>query len=104
MAPNLTIYRYDEYFCFTFEDRRPGEATAHGDCVYVIPPHATIIEPDFPGEDQVPVYDPTREKWQLLPDHRGETWFTATGIPVEIKRPGDPVAMGYRSLRFGSAS
>ncbi len=56
--------------------------------VYLIPAHATAIEPPPRGNNQVPVF--TAGAWVLRPDFRGRAYYdTATGECHEISSIGE---------------
>ncbi|NEW96907.1 DUF4376 domain-containing protein [Rhodopseudomonas sp. BR0G17] len=81
-------------------DQKTGELTGEGvadpspfpGVEWIIPACATSAEPPtaLPERTAV-VFD---GEWTIVPDHRGETWFSAHGAPVVIEFLGDPAAKG----------
>lgn len=55
---------------------------------WLIPGHATTIEPPVLGEKQVAVF--ANGAWSIVADHRGETWYAGYGQPVVIAALGVP--------------
>jgi len=99
MMPKLTIYRYDHYFAYAGTEQLDGVSNSWAEAVYILPAHSTILKP--PSEaGMVAVYDPDRERWQLVADMRGETWFSNIGAPIVVQRPGDPKGFGLREQQW----
>lgn len=63
---------------------------------YLVPAHATLIEPPATAEGQVAVFDPSADRWRDVPDYRGQTVYNqATGEEIVIEEHGDlPVGYG----------
>jgi len=83
-------YLFDEFTgvlkgaCMAQESpEEPGEFLAPIHSTFVVPP------PVF-STSQVLVF--TDGEWTVQPDHRGETWYDAQGIPVLIETIGTPDA------------
>jgi hypothetical protein len=70
---------------FTLVDR-----SADGE--WLMPGNATLEAPPVPGPRQAARW--TGAAWEILPDHRRETWWTADGARVTIASLGDPAADG----------
>lgn len=87
----MKVYSYDrqtrELVGTSYADPDPLE---EGNLL--IPAHATHIEPPAPRAGFAVVWNGAA--WGYVPDHRGETWFTADGLAVTILEPGDPVVRG----------
>lgn len=62
--------------------------------VYLVPAHATTIEPptDIPTNNVAVFND---NKWELVKDHRGETWWKDHKTSIVIEELGDPLDLGY---------
>jgi hypothetical protein len=60
--------------------------------VYLMPALATTIAPPEFGPGQWPVF--RDEAWTLVPDYRGEVWFTEDGAPRTVLEVGDPAEQG----------
>lgn len=92
-VPEIVIYHFDRFFCFTRPDKVAGQMDGYGRTIYVLPPNSTISEP--PEEDgMIAVIDPDTRRWNLVESHRGEQWFDNRGNPVVIERPGNPADFG----------
>lgn len=63
--------------------------------VWLIPAGCVEIAP--PGLDAGQAARWTGGAWVLVPDHRGETWWTAEGQAIVIREVGDPAALGLSS-------
>lgn len=57
----------------------------------------TDVQPPEQAPGQVVAFD--NGVWEQVPDHRGETWFTAEGVPVRIAALGDPAELGMTQIR-----
>ena len=99
---SIRVYTYDEFYYYQSSRLVEGELTAAGERLYRVPYRATLVEP--PEEEGfVAVYVPTTDDWCLLQDHRGEVWFDQGGAEKQVRRPGNPVDMGLRRDRYGTA-
>lgn len=54
---------------------------------FIIPAHATDIEPPTVSVNEAAVF--TSGAWQVVADHRTQTFFDAAGNPVKIESLGD---------------
>lgn len=52
------------------------------------PATATLAEPPWPGEKEARQWNPDSCAWELLPDHRGETYWLANGSQHVITEVG----------------
>jgi hypothetical protein len=65
---------------------------------WLIPANVTYDMPPATGPHQVACWyaiEAMPAEWHILPDARGQTWFTAEGTPVYIEFIGDPATKGY---------
>ena len=77
-----TIYNYDPITrIFTGASEADESPLEPG--VYLIPAHATTIEPPAVADGKVARYRPDDVMWELVPDIRG-TWYDADGQAVQI--------------------
>lgn len=65
----------------------PADAAA-GRAVYLYPSGAVTTAPPDVGAQQAAVW--RDGAWQVVPDHRGETWWRGPDAPVVIDALGDP--------------
>lgn len=86
----MRIYNYHpqngEYLGTTEAKESPRE-----EGVYLIPAHATTIEPPATQEHECAVFNGS--EWELVPDHRGETYYTSwddEGTTIENLRETVP--------------
>lgn len=71
----------------------PLETQRSGRMVYAQPGrHDITVPPPQFGPGMRPVW--RDGAWQIMPDHRGETWWRAHDQPVLIDALGDPAALG----------
>jgi hypothetical protein len=86
----MQIYNYDhdtgEYQGFAIADENPLEPGE-----FLIPAFATTTAPPAPGTKQAAAF--VAGTWALVPDHRGETWYIARGVPYVVIQIGDPTTM-----------
>lgn len=52
--------------------------------VYLIPAHATTIEPPAVADGKLARYDADKGEWECIDDVRG-TWYSADGQPVDVR-------------------
>lgn len=87
----LKVYSYHPFHGVltgeTIADESPLEPG-----VYLDPAYTTRTIPPQYESGEIPVW--SGERWEVLPDHRGEAWFTDSGEAVTIQVPGSPVDMG----------
>lgn len=60
--------------------------------IFVAPANSVNIAPPKAGRHQKQIWN--GEKWIIMPDFRGETWFDKNGAPVVIKDLGNPEENG----------
>ena len=65
--------------------------------VFLVPAHATTVAPpDFNGRDEapgflereIPVYDLASDTWVVVPDRRGQKYWTPRGRPMNVDQIG----------------
>lgn len=56
--------------------------------IYMLPANATFMPAPEVGPQQAAIF--VGDDWMLVPDCRGETWYTEDGNAVLIQIPGDP--------------
>lgn len=77
-----TVYNYDPRTrIFTGASEADESPLEPG--VYLIPAHATTIEPPAVADGKVGRYRPDDVRWEAVPDVRG-TWYNTDGQPVEV--------------------
>ena len=77
-----TVYNYDP-ITRTFTGASQADESPLEPGVYLIPAHATTIEPPAVADGKVARYRPDDVMWELVPDIRG-TWYDADGQAVQI--------------------
>ena len=77
-----TVYNYDPT-TRTFTGASQADESPLEPGVYLIPAHATTIEPPAVADGKVARYRPDDVMWELVPDIRG-TWYDADGQPVKV--------------------
>lgn len=60
--------------------------------IFVAPANSVNIAPPKAGRHQKQIWN--GEKWIIMPDFRGETWFDKNGAPIVIKDLGNPEENG----------
>lgn len=86
----LTVYQTDAaglYLGPVEADESPLE-----EGVYLIPAGCVEVAPPEVAAGEVAVW--LGDAWSVVPDHRGETWFSAEGAPVVVTAVGDPALAG----------
>ena len=77
-----TVYNYDPATrIFTGASEADESPLEPG--VYLIPAHATTIEPPAVADGKVGRYRPDDVRWEAVPDVRG-TWYNTDGQPVKV--------------------
>jgi hypothetical protein len=79
-----------------------GEYAANGEEIYRVPADATLIEPPEAPDGYKLVFDPVRQDWYALADHRGEVWYDRHGREVTIERLGRPQEWGLNENPMGN--
>lgn len=96
MADRPLIYSYEPgsgaFTNVTYADPSPLEPG-----VWLYAAHTTTERPPDYAEKQIPQW--SGSAWQVIPDHRGETWFMPDGTPYFIDRIGDPAIAGLTSTQ-----
>ena len=77
-----TVYNYDP-ITRTFTGASQADESPLEPGVYLIPAHATTIEPPAVADGKVARYRPDDVMWELVHDVRG-TWYDADGQAVQI--------------------
>ncbi|UXM94632.1 hypothetical protein N5853_11065 [Bartonella sp. HY329] len=92
------IYNYSN---ITYEFLAVGQAkqSPFRENEWSYPAFCTLIAPPETGKNQTAVFNRTPDnmmhgEWVIVPDHRGETWYTESGESVTIKELGDPTIDG----------
>lgn len=86
----MNIYHYasnGEYLSTT--EARPDPLSKDR---FLIPSNATTIAPPVPPIGSVAKF--VDDRWEIAPDHRGETWYQSDRQPVIINTIGDPSELG----------
>lgn len=87
-----TVYQLDPSGVFT------GEVACRQDPLdqdrWLVPAGCIEVAPPEIGEGQAARW--TGSAWDVVPDHRGETWWTAEGAPVKIAAVGDPAQVSLQ--------
>lgn len=92
----MQIYSYDRETGLLVEAREARALPGREDwqdsdlAKWQIPAHATTVAPPAAGARQCARW--VGDGWEIVPDHRGETWWVARGVPRLIERIGDPAA------------
>jgi hypothetical protein len=88
----LAIYNYHpDHGAFVSVDEADPDPMVEGD--YIIPANATAVEPpEMTTDGYVQCW--RDGAWVEIEDHRGELWWTPTGDPVTISKPGNPADDG----------
>lgn len=93
-SENLPIFHYHPetgiYVGQGFADPSPFRPNE-----WLIPASATIIAPPNPQDGYVAVFNVADELWEMIQDHRHETWWL-DGVAVIITFIGNPAYQGYR--------
>jgi hypothetical protein len=86
------VYNYDsETFEFTGEemaDLDPEETKLKGRNIFLLPAHATYIEPPVQVENKIPVFNPRTQKWAQRSDFRGTVHYDPVGKQARIEDIG----------------
>lgn len=92
----MQIYSYDRETGLLVEAREARALPGREDwqdsdlAKWQIPAHATTVAPPAAGARQCARR--VGDGWEIVPDHRGETWWAAHGEPRVVDRIGDPGA------------
>lgn len=69
----------------------------NADPIYLIPANATAFAPPSFVAGQCPVFK--NGAWSIVPDHRGEMWFSKDGTPVRVESVGNPEDAGLSAIK-----
>jgi hypothetical protein len=88
----MIYYQFDAEYLYSGQRKAqidPKESQIAGQTVYMLPGRfETTIAPPPASVEQIPKWNGS--EWNVIPDHRGQTWFEGHGKPIIIKRVGDP--------------
>lgn len=57
---------------------------------YLVPTHATLVEPPVTTDGQVAVYDRSADQWNVAPDYRGQRAYDqVSGVEIVIEAHGE---------------
>ncbi len=89
----MKLYYYDrgtkEYLGEAVADMDPLESEKQGEKVYLIPAHATSTPPPATAINEMTIFDDLSGHWSIVPDYRGEEYFTANGTMKKIETLGE---------------
>ena len=84
------VYNYDketkEYLVESDADLDPAESELQGEDVYLLPAHATFIEPPIAIDGKIAVFK--AGKWSMRSDNRGTTYYKSDGTATTITKVG----------------
>ena len=88
----MKVYHYDaltKAFKYSSDAHKDElESRRKGADVFLIPAHATDIEPSTVKEGEVSIFDSSNNKWNVKNDYRGKTFYrTDTQEVVDVEDP-----------------
>ena len=80
-----TVYRFNSKGFYTGEGIAQKNPEGEG---YLMPPNATSKEPPEVGEKEKARFDTKEEEWEVVPDYKGEVYWTEDREKVVIDKVG----------------
>lgn len=91
----ITVYGYDR-LTGAYTEPLDAEESPLEPGVYLDPAFTTRSSPPHYGAGEILVW--RGDKWTVVADHRGETWYSDSGEPVIVDAPGNPVDLGLSNV------
>jgi hypothetical protein len=92
MTDTLTVHSFDYASGASLGPVALGQGDIGFEGEWLLPGNCTAEAPPAAGAGQAARW--TGAAWEIVPDHRGETWWSAQGAAIRIDSLGDPATGG----------